>query len=604
MIEAKHSAQCKRNGLVNDSHMVVTCYCRKALAIGFAKAAFLFLLFLSFGCNASFGFGPVERTFTAQSHAVAKQGQDTSALRAQLQRAGIEPHIDSIREYLSSILPSESNREQVLSWMKELSSESFAVRENATRNLLNRPFVGLDDLRNAMETYADAEAKYRLKMVIESRRSGQLRNNIESVFRYVEAEQLTGLQAEIIQTATQLDDANLLQVGEAALIATVNEQDQAMLTSMLEDSRWQVRMLSLSSLANGLEVEKSKLSFLAKDSSPQVRIAFAEALIRRTDKESIPLLISVLRDLEANGSAEFEDTQLRMLKSRCAFLLRSATKHSFVYAVFGEQSERLENLKQFEDWFASVGDDIEIDSTLRPTRLGRILIGRYSEGEVVELDEDFKVRWRAPLPSAFACQGQPNGNRLVAQYSGGRVVEYDVDGKIVWEMDSLPGSISGVQRLANGNTLLACGQFGDTIVEVTREKEIVWKVTVPGKPVHAVRLDSGLTLVSLMGLNKIVEIDREGEVVWEMGLKGKPYHAQRLDNGNTLVKYSSSNAEEYDRKGNLINEYPCGDGYTSERLPDGSTMVSDRNGFRILDGSKEVRRSHDEFKNYIYVDFF
>jgi hypothetical protein len=38
--------------------------------------------------------------------------------------------------------------------------------------------------------------------------------------------------------------------------------------------------------------------------------------------------------------------------------------------------------------------------------------------------------------------------------------------------------ISGAQRLPNGNTLICSGMDG-ALIEITREKEVVWKCTIP-----------------------------------------------------------------------------------------------------------------------------
>jgi hypothetical protein len=59
--------------------------------------------------------------------------------------------------------------------------------------------------------------------------------------------------------------------------------------------------------------------------------------------------------------------------------------------------------------------------------------------------------------------------------------------KPVWSYDGRgqadffsPG-FSGAQRLPNGNTLVCLGLSG-TVVEVTRDGEVVWKYGVPGAP--------------------------------------------------------------------------------------------------------------------------
>jgi hypothetical protein len=79
-----------------------------------------------------------------------------------------------------------------------------------------------------------------------------------------------------------------------------------------------------------------------------------------------------------------------------------------------------------------------------------------------------------------------NGNTLVSLTHGNKVVELDPKGAVVWSVlnDQVGGLFSdpcGAQRLANGNTVIgshAAGK-GVSMIEVTREHEIVWKSDHP-----------------------------------------------------------------------------------------------------------------------------
>ncbi len=107
---------------------------------------------------------------------------------------------------------------------------------------------------------------------------------------------------------------------------------------------------------------------------------------------------------------------------------------------------------------------------------------------------EFKWRWG---PGVLAHQHNPtyldNGNILVfdngAHRPGkivgySRVLEVNLQGEIVWEFkEETPlhyhsSFISGCQRLPNGNTLICQGAIG-RLIEVTREKEVVWEYISP-----------------------------------------------------------------------------------------------------------------------------
>ena len=80
-----------------------------------------------------------------------------------------------------------------------------------------------------------------------------------------------------------------------------------------------------------------------------------------------------------------------------------------------------------------------------------------------------------------------NGNTLINLTNGNKVVEMDPRGAVIWKLtnDDLPGNPlddpCGGQRLPNGNTVIASyhARQGIKILEVTREKKIVWNYDGP-----------------------------------------------------------------------------------------------------------------------------
>ncbi len=87
-----------------------------------------------------------------------------------------------------------------------------------------------------------------------------------------------------------------------------------------------------------------------------------------------------------------------------------------------------------------------------------------------------------------------SGNTLVGLTHGNKVAEFDATGKVVWALtnDDLPGrpiaDACGVQRLANGNTVIASyaqtAKDGVKLFEVDRQKQIVWSYTGPRRVHH------------------------------------------------------------------------------------------------------------------------
>jgi hypothetical protein len=83
----------------------------------------------------------------------------------------------------------------------------------------------------------------------------------------------------------------------------------------------------------------------------------------------------------------------------------------------------------------------------------------------------------------FTAIALDNGNTLVSLTHGNKVVEFNPNGKVVWQVSNDDFTEKafqdpcGIQRLANGNTVIASygAQQGIKIFEVTRDKKIVWK---------------------------------------------------------------------------------------------------------------------------------
>ena len=91
------------------------------------------------------------------------------------------------------------------------------------------------------------------------------------------------------------------------------------------------------------------------------------------------------------------------------------------------------------------------------------------------------------------------GNLLVNLTNGNKTVEFDPSGKVAWRVDNsyVDGRFAdpcGGQRLANGNTLICSyGQRkGDMpkLVEVTRDKKVVWEYFNPAVRAHEVHVIS------------------------------------------------------------------------------------------------------------------
>lgn len=168
---------------------------------------------------------------------------------------------------------------------------------------------------------------------------------------------------------------------------------------------------------------------------------------------------------------------------------------------------------------------------------GNTFVGECTSGRLLELAPDGKVVKEVALLPVGKSGGHAyirnarvlkNGNFLAAHYGGKYVTEYAPDGKAVWTFKT-PGGPHSVTRLANGNTLIACGDNGTPcLIEVTPEGKTVWEVSnkdLPGQPLKFLtgfqKLPNGNVLISnWVGHGKfgtaphLLEITPDKKVVW------------------------------------------------------------------------------------------
>jgi Mal s 1 allergenic protein-like len=125
---------------------------------------------------------------------------------------------------------------------------------------------------------------------------------------------------------------------------------------------------------------------------------------------------------------------------------------------------------------------------LRKTPEGTYLLSQQrGGGKAREVDASGKVLRTFPC-GQFVAIRLPDGNTLIACGDDHRVIEVDRQDQVVWEVkeNDIPGNrlgfVAGLQRLANGNTVI-CNWSGHSglddqpqVFELTRDKRLVWEL--------------------------------------------------------------------------------------------------------------------------------
>jgi hypothetical protein len=122
----------------------------------------------------------------------------------------------------------------------------------------------------------------------------------------------------------------------------------------------------------------------------------------------------------------------------------------------------------------------------RVTAQGTYLLSLLNMGLVLEYDKDFKEIWRYKTPKPWAALRLKNGNTLITDEAESLTREVNGKGETVWEFNcqtDLPAEYQFTSapqtctRLANGNTIFTSrgkAGIGPQLIEVTREKKVVW----------------------------------------------------------------------------------------------------------------------------------
>eukprot|EP00913_Durusdinium_trenchii_P035332 g33062.t1 len=200
---------------------------------------------------------------------------------------------------------------------------------------------------------------------------------------------------------------------------------------------------------------------------------------------------------------------------------------------------------QFESK-TSTGRRIEVHAFQR-LKNGTTMIVQSRPARILEVDKAGKiaktVRLKVDQPSGHSAtrlaRKLNNGHYLVCHEKDGAVREYDAEGKVVWEFNvplfgkqKKPGhglkafgnQCFSAVRLPSGNTLIGTGN-GHSVLEVTPEKKIVWKIEqndLPGIQLAWVTtlqvLPSGNIVIGNChagpGNPQIIEVTRDKKVVW------------------------------------------------------------------------------------------
>lgn len=146
----------------------------------------------------------------------------------------------------------------------------------------------------------------------------------------------------------------------------------------------------------------------------------------------------------------------------------------------------------------NAGREVEVHA-FQPLEDGHVMIAESGPARIIEVDREgkllheiaLKVDRPHPHMDTRLARKLESGNYLVCHEGDGAVREYEGrTGDVVWEFEipmfgrepqgghgpeAFGNKVFGAVRLENGNTLITTGN-GHSVLEVTPEKKIVWKL--------------------------------------------------------------------------------------------------------------------------------
>lgn len=507
--------------------------------------------------------------------ATVVRGQD-NPYASLLKQRGIGSDRESLAAFLRTCIPTEQTPRLIDALVDELGGGDAASREQAVRRLADMPFLAAKAARAATQR-DDPEVRRLAVRVVEAHRRSRYQELLNAVFHTIRFEQVDGLVELLLEALPHCEEGYLLYPAQLALVSTSTPGDVGVLTDALKRGEPAVRAAAIRALG---KVEQrraiARIRPLLKDGDETVRLVAAETLTALGARDGLTTLGELLLS---------EDAQVRF---RAAAILRAVTNRRFGFVSYETAEKRLGAADRWRTFLAEHRHSVALHLPLRvrPEFQGRTLVCSINSKRLEEYDRAGRKIFQSPqLAVPWGCAGLGNGHRLVAVFSARLVIEYDRSGREVWRTGVLPGPPMSVQRLAGGNTLVACSDTGK-VIEISPAGHTVWSVTLQGRPIDARRLQNGRTLVTLYQVRRVVEVDRNGAIVWQLRGRGTPSTAQRLENGNTLVAgmEQHNSVTEYTPDGKVAWRVAgLSTVYDAQRLPNGNTLVGTSNGAREYD---------------------
>lgn len=481
-----------------------------------------------------------------------------------LKQQGIDPSTEGILGYFAALNRGVHKGAKIEQIISDLGAAEFRVRRSAEETLASIGFLYRENLVAAAKS-EDPEISSRARVILEELKSVDLQSILYGCYQLLARDPNPNYATPIFQTlplcktthtfnlAVRLLQECLVPDDEKALrhllghdepkfraAALALLQDSEAARKALVDEYAEIRICACRVLANLNEpVPHQVLLDLMADEDPDIR------------SKSVQLLREVTGAQFGFAVYDTEEDRLEALKRWRNALASGSAKLIEPVAVdtplITDGHTLLAHgyrggVKEV-DPTGQVLWDFSVKGAWSAERLpnGNTLIASYSERRLIEVDRKGEEVWEFKTPNLNA-RPMPNGNILVAGHSDQRIFELRrKDSEVVWEYDA-GENVLDAQWLKNDHILYA---WEGGVREIKRNGDVVWQWLAPenGSKYYGVqRLANGNTLIADYGAGRVFELSFEKAIIWEYSVS-RPSDAFRLPNGNTLITTSRDHRE-------------------------------------------------------------
>ncbi len=497
----------------------------------------------------------------------------------------------SVLAYFALRTLTPENRGRLAQQVRDLGNENFAVRQQASAQLIRTGPPALPLLRAALND-PDLERVLRAERCIEAIEAETNEPLLQAAVRVLVARRPPGAVAALLAFLPDCpDEATVWTIRQGLLALTQHDgKVDPVLIAALADGEPARRGAAAYSLGRAASAELRRLRPLLQDPDPFVRFEAAHALARGGDRNAVPVLIALLADTPIALSWQVHELLLNLPEDTPPAV-----------ALPDDQVARRTIRKAWLDWWQVKSERVDLAGlrvdVMRQQGVNILLENKNPYGsnipsKVWECRADGKERWTlVNCTDLVDVHVLPGGRLLVAAGTARMVTERDRTGKVVWAYTA-DGFPTTCQRLPNGNTFIATSA---ALFEVDPNGKTVTSFANSSRTriFRARRLSNGNTLFLSLG-GKIVELDRTGAEIRtiDLGLSEDRWGGvEPLPGGRFLVwMFSQNRVFEVDADGHRSHEITVPEPTSAVHLPNGHTLIASYRGSRALecDGAGRV----------------